>query len=182
MIRSLLRRPDLSGSWLDFMYDLDFLFDQLNRQYWEGSLPRYRTEWSRRMIVTWGCCYPSRKLIRINSFFRNRPLPELIALLGHEMIHIRISGHGGPFQRELQRIGMPEDVEGLFPHLEKLTHARRRSYRYIYQCPRCALRIHRRNRIRGCCVACHEAGFVSRFKLNARLRNLMAPTDSMQRK
>ena len=156
---------DPSGPHLDFMYDLDFLFDHLNHLYWKNSLPRFRIEWSSRMITTWGCCYRDRKLIRISSFFYTRPLPELVALLKHEMIHIRIPGHGMAFRKELSRLGMPRDVEGLFPHLDDLTNQRRRSFRYDYQCPRCKVRIRRRNKIRGYCVACYERGVSSRFIL-----------------
>lgn len=156
---------DHTALYLDFMYDLDFLFEHLNQLHWRNSLPSYRIEWSNRMIVTWGCCYRDRNLIRINTFFRRRPLPELIALLNHEMIHIRIPGHGLSFRQELRRLGMPGDVEGLFPHLDDLTNERRRSYRYDYECPRCKVRIRRRIKIRGYCVACHNSGVVSRFKL-----------------
>ncbi len=151
--------------WLDFMYDLDMLFDQLNRLHWDCSLPKFRCQWSSRMITTWGCCYRHRGLIRISSFFRNRPLPEAVAVLCHEMIHIRIPSHGAAFKKELRRIGMERDVEGLFPELTEITNGRRRALRYSYVCPRCHLLIQRRRKIRGYCVACYQAGITSRFRL-----------------
>lgn len=151
--------------WLDFMYDLELLYAQLNNRYWEGTLPRFRCEWSPRMITTWGSCYPDYGLIRISTLFQNRPLPELEAVMKHEMIHVRIRGHGRAFRKELARIGLPRDVEGHFPVLNELTRSRRRSLRYSYECPRCRLRILRRKRIRGYCAACYKRGAVSRFKL-----------------
>lgn len=148
-----------------FLYDLNSLFDQLNRKYWSGELPRFECEWSSRMISTWGCCYPTLRIIRISRFFEERPAPELIAVLVHEMIHIRVRGHGTKFRRELKRVGMEGDVEGCFPHLNELTHARRRAMRYAYECPRCGVRIRRRRKIRGFCSPCYDSGRISRFKL-----------------
>ncbi|HSP07599.1 MAG TPA: SprT-like domain-containing protein [Acidobacteriota bacterium] len=157
--------PDSRQPWLDFMYDLDLLFDQLNRRYWQGVLPRYRCEWSARMLTTWGCCYPDHRVIRISILFQSRPLQELEAIMKHEMIHIRIRGHGPTFRHELKRVGLPRDVEGHFPFLNELTRGRRRALRHTYMCPHCQVRIHRRRRIRGYCVNCYEKGVVSWFKL-----------------
>lgn len=151
--------------WLDFMYDLNLLFDELNSKHWEGTLPKFRCEWSQRLITTWGVCYPDYGLIRINMLFQQRPLPELEAVMKHEMIHVRIRGHGRPFRRELERIGLPRDVEGHFPVLNDVTRSLRRALRYSYECPRCRLRILRRRQIRGYCAACYKKGRVSRFKL-----------------
>ncbi len=145
--------------------DLQVLFQHLNRKHWNGALPEYRCEWSVRMISTWGSCHPDKKLIRISRFFQNRPLQELLALLCHEMIHIKCRGHGARFRRELVRIGLAGDIQRQFPHLIALTHSIRRPLRFTYECPRCLLRIRRRNRIRGICSSCHDSGVVSRFKL-----------------
>lgn len=157
---SLDRQP-----WLDFMYDLGLLYDQLNLRYWNGALPKFRCEWSPRMITMWGCCYPDHGLIRINTLFQNRPLAELEAVMKHEMIHVRIRGHGRTFRRELERVGLPRDVEGHYPALSEITRSRRRALRYAYECPRCRVRIHRRRRIRGYCADCYNKGALSRFKL-----------------
>ena len=146
-------------------YDLKSLFHYLNRKYWNGSLPHYRCEWSNRMITTWGCCYPDRKLIRISSFFKDRPLPELLALLCHEMIHIKYRGHGIKFKRELKRIGLEGDIEASFPHLTGLTQSRRRSLRYLYECPSCKQRLRRRKRIHGYCARCYQSSRWSKLKL-----------------
>ena len=127
--------------WLEFMYDLDLLFDQLNRTYWNGQLPRFRCEWSGRMITTWGCCYPDQGVIRISTLFRNRPVAELEAVMKHEMIHVRIRGHGKRFRHELVRIGLPNDVEGHFPQLTEITHRLRRALQYATEVPRCHIQI-----------------------------------------
>ena len=146
-------------------YDLKSWFAYLNKKYWNGALPHYRCEWSNRMITTWGCCYPDRELIRISSFFKDRPLPELLALLGHEMIHIKYRGHGIRFKRELKRIGLEGDIEALFPHLTGLTQSRRRSLRYLYECPSCKQRLRRRKRIHGYCARCYKSSKWSKLKL-----------------
>lgn len=146
-------------------YDLQDLFQHLNRKYWKEALPEYRCEWSGRMITTWGSCHPHKKLIRVSRFFQNRPLQELLALLCHEMIHIKYRGHGKRFRNELARIGLAGDIQRQFPHLAELTDSIRRPLRYTYECPRCHLRIQRRKRIRGYCVSCHNAGVISRFRL-----------------
>lgn len=144
---------------------LQELFRHLNVKHWGGKLPGYRCEWSDRMITTWGCCYPSRRVIRVSSWFQTRPRRELEAVLAHEMIHIRYQGHGRSFRKELKRIGLEGDIERHFPHLVNLTQMRRRSLRYLYECPDCKLRIRRRKKIRGYCARCYQSGIRSRFLL-----------------
>jgi hypothetical protein len=146
-------------------YDLRELFRYLNDLHWQGRLPYFRCEWSNRMITTWGVCYRRKGLIRISSIFKQRPLPELLALLSHEMIHIRYGGHGKRFRQELKRIGLEGDVQRRFPALVEWTHTLRRAYRYTYFCARCEVKIQRRKKIHGYCVACHAKGIRSRFKL-----------------
>ncbi|HJZ12893.1 MAG TPA: SprT-like domain-containing protein, partial [Acidobacteriota bacterium] len=146
-------------------YELEELFQYLNRKYWDGKLPLYRCEWSDRMISTWGSCYPHKQLIRISGLFKQRPHAELVALLCHEMIHIRYRSHGVRFRNELKRIGLLGDVQRHFPHLNTITDARRRPLRYTYECPRCQVQIRRRRRIKGYCAACYSAGMRSRFRL-----------------
>jgi hypothetical protein len=146
-------------------HDLHSLFEYLNRKFWQGRLPYFRCEWSNRMITTWGTCYRGRGLIRISSIFKDRPLNEVLALLSHEMIHIRYAGHGKRFRQELKRIGLEGDVQRHFPDLVKWTHSLRRAFRYTYACLRCGIQIQRRRKIRGNCAACHEKGIRSKFKL-----------------
>jgi len=117
------------------------------------------------MITTWGACYRGKKLIRISTIFKNRPLEEILALLGHEMIHIRYVGHGKRFRQELKRIGLEGDVQKRFPDLVKWTHSLRRSLRYTYICSLCGFEIQRRRKIHGYCVSCYEKGIRSKFKL-----------------
>jgi len=145
--------------------DLQSLFDFLNQKHWGSRLPLFRCEWSNRMITTWGVCYRGKKLIRISSIFKNRPIEEILALLGHEMIHIRYGGHGKRFRQELKRIGLEGDVQRRFPDLVKWTHSLRRKLRYTYKCLRCGYQIQRRRKIHGYCAACYEKGVRSKFKL-----------------
>ena len=146
-------------------YDLAILFEHLNGLHWQGRLPAYRCEWSNRMITTWGMCYRGRKLIRISSIFKSRPLEEILALLSHEMIHILYSGHGKRFRQELNRIGLQGDIQRHFPELVKWTQTLRRALRYTYICKKCGVQIRRRRKIHGFCAACQLKGVRSKFKL-----------------
>ena len=146
-------------------HDLASMFVQLNQRYWKGLLPSFRCEWSNRMITTWGACYRKKGLIRISGIFKQRPREEILALLCHEMIHIRYAGHGKRFRQELKRIGLEGDIQGRFPGLVQWTESLRRAYRYTYRCKRCGVEIRRRRKIHGYCVACHARGIRSKFKL-----------------
>jgi SprT-like family len=150
---------------LDQEHSLQNLFDYLNQKHWQSKLPVFRCEWSSKMITTWGLCYRHKKLIRISSIFKNRPLDEILALLGHEMIHIRYGGHGKRFRQELKRIGLEGDVQLHFPDLVKWTESFRRSLRYTYVCSRCDFQIQRRRKIHGYCASCYEKGIRAKFKL-----------------
>lgn len=160
-----MEQLDLFDDPLAGEFDLEEVFDVLNRRHWGGELSKFRCEWSHRMISTWGACYRRHRVIRISSLFKQRPLRELEALLCHEMIHIKHRGHGRMFKRELKRIGLAGDVQKRFPHLNEISNSLRRPYRYTYQCGACGARIQRRRRIRGYCAACHARGFRSSFRL-----------------
>jgi predicted SprT family Zn-dependent metalloprotease len=146
-------------------HNLEALFAHLNDLHWRGKLPEFKCEWSNRMITTWGACYKRRKLIRISSIFKQRPQDEILALLSHEMIHILYGGHGKRFRQELKRIGLEGDIQRRFPQLVEWTHSLRRAYKYTYRCQKCCVQIQRRRKIHGYCVACHEKGIRSKFKL-----------------
>jgi predicted SprT family Zn-dependent metalloprotease len=146
-------------------YDLNELFQRLSQLHWQGRLPHFQCEWSNRMITTWGVCYRRRRLIRISSIFKTRPLEEVLALLSHEMIHIRYVGHGKRFRQELKRIGLHGDVQRRFPDLVTWTLSLRRALRHTYGCSRCGVKIRRRRKIQGYCAACYEKGIRSKFKL-----------------
>jgi len=150
-------------------YNLQDLFDHLNGKHWKGRLSSFRCEWSNRMITTWGACYRGRKLIRISSRFKNRSIEELMALMSHEMIHIRYSGHGMRFRRELRRIGLEGDVQRRFPGLVSWSSSQRRELRYKYICSGCGVTIRRRRKIHGYCAACGSKGVQSKFKLVTKL-------------
>jgi predicted SprT family Zn-dependent metalloprotease len=146
-------------------YNLQELFFHLNRKHWQGRLPVFQCEWSDRMITTWGACFRRKKLIRISSIFKTRSIDEILALLSHEMIHIRCGGHGKRFRQELKRIGLEGDVQRRFPDLVKWTQSLRRAYRHTYVCRKCGVQIQRRRKIHGYCAACHQRGVRSKFKL-----------------
>lgn len=81
------------------------LFDEFNRRYWRGRLPRYRV--LRVQFLTShlaGRCNDTRHLI---SLSRHLTGDDLRRMLLHEMCHIgpRGGGHGHEFQRRLKRLG-----------------------------------------------------------------------------
>lgn len=84
--------------------DLNRLFDELNRHYWRGRLPKYtvrRLPWKR--IGSDGCCDYKTQRIELAS---ECPAEKLRAVLLHEMIHIQYpdDGHGPQFRRQLRRL------------------------------------------------------------------------------
>ncbi len=74
------------------------LFQDLNRQFFRGRLPRYRVVLSDSLLPSHGECLPERRLIRL----RRGLDPETTRrILLHEMCHIGSLGHGRPFQAKL---------------------------------------------------------------------------------
>jgi hypothetical protein len=71
-------------------HDLVLLFDQLNRKYFQGALPRPRLGWSRREWRTQlGCFDPALGQIVINRQLDRETVPEFVVayVLYHEMLH-----------------------------------------------------------------------------------------------
>src|SRR3989442_4411022 len=78
------------------MTELQLLFDQYNRQYFGGKLPRYRVMVSKNLPRD-GNCDNKRRLILINSSDQSRTLL-------HEMCHIGAGGHGKRVLSKLRRL------------------------------------------------------------------------------
>ena len=79
------------------------LFDELNRKYWRGRLPRYRVV-ERASLPDLGQCDNARRTILLGP----HPSPEAFRLtLLHEMCHIGTgpgSDHGPRFLRKVRRL------------------------------------------------------------------------------
>ncbi len=77
------------------------LFDELNRKYWRGRLPRYRVIQRATLHGLQGRCNNARRTILLAP----HPSPEPLRLtLLHEMCHIGTPYHGRRFQANLERL------------------------------------------------------------------------------
>jgi predicted SprT family Zn-dependent metalloprotease len=141
--------PDQSGL-------LD-MFMMINREYFEGRLPRVEIEWSNRMSVA-GKYYVDQKIIKLGRKYHEYYPEEVEDTLKHEMVHILYPNHGRQFKREAARIGTSNHARdypgGRSPH------------KYIYICPACGQKYYRHRRLRmASCGTCSKHGYDSRFKL-----------------
>ncbi len=100
-------------------YDLEEIFEELNRSYFHGLLARPSLSWSQRPSRTMlGHYDPSHNAIIISRLLDSREVPRLAAeyVLYHEMLHLRF-----PVQhRGARRSVHPEEfrrAEKEFPHL-----------------------------------------------------------------
>ncbi len=98
-------------------HDLLPLFERLNGQYFEGSLPRPRLGWSSRIWRSQlGCFDPALNQIVINRQLDRPAVPEYVVayVLYHEMLHqkhpvrfarCRRESHSAEFRREEKHFG-----------------------------------------------------------------------------
>lgn len=96
-------------------HDLAPLFDQLNRRYFENSLPQPRLGWSARVWRTQlGCFDPALGQIVLNRQLDQPRVPEYVVayVLYHEMLHLkhpvrfercRRTSHSSQFRKEEKR-------------------------------------------------------------------------------
>ena len=73
-------------------HDLAPLFDELNRRYFAGSLPRPRLGWSQRVWRSQlGCFDPALNQIVLNRQLDHPRVPEYVVayVLYHEMLHVK---------------------------------------------------------------------------------------------
>jgi SprT-like family len=73
-------------------HNLDPLFEQLNRTYFEGSLPRPRLCWSTRIWrAQLGCFDPALNQIVLNRQLDHERIPNYVVeyVLFHEMLHVK---------------------------------------------------------------------------------------------
>ena len=103
------------------VYDLDHIFEQLNRKFFHGLLGRPQMTWSRAHARNSLAHYdPAHNAIVVSRVFDHRRVPPYAVeyIVYHEMLHlkhpVKLRGsrrcvHGPEFQAE----------EKLFPHLEE---------------------------------------------------------------
>ncbi len=78
---------------------LQNLFDALNKQFFQGRLPRYR-------VKLWDSLPPHGQCVTEHNLILLRPMEpqQLRQVLLHEMCHIGEPGHGRRFQAKLERL------------------------------------------------------------------------------
>jgi predicted metal-dependent hydrolase len=103
------------------VYDLDEIFEELNRQFFYGLLARPQMTWSRSLARnSLGHYDPAHNAIVVSRVFDHARVPRYAVeyIVYHEMLHlkypVKLRGsrrcvHGAEFQAE----------EKLFPHLEE---------------------------------------------------------------
>jgi hypothetical protein len=98
LIRQIRGRKFISGPQGEY-YNLDPLFDELNRQYFDGLMGRPQLGWSRRPSRTMlGHFDPSHNAIIISRILDSEKVPPLALqyVMFHEMLHLRypVDHHG----------------------------------------------------------------------------------------
>lgn len=95
--------------------NLSRLFDEMNRQFFRGRLPKYRIVFSRQSRILGGICIPERRLIRLHPGLLANPAgsfnhPEVDSaerirrVLLHEMCHIGRVSHAKRWQAKMLRL------------------------------------------------------------------------------
>jgi len=137
--------------------DLAKLFCDLNRKYFEGSLPEVDIEWSSRMKHA-GKCISKDRIIRLGLSYHEHYPEDIVDTLKHEMIHVRLPNHSRKFKEEAKRIGASMYAK----HYPGML----RGMKYIYVCPSCGITYPSRKMLRNrSCGACSKGNYDSRFKL-----------------
>jgi len=83
------------------------LYNKFNILFFYGKLPKpqeVKIEWSDRLSRSAGVCYKNRRIIRLSTSYHFKYPEDIESTLLHEMIHLKIKGHGKEFQDELKRI------------------------------------------------------------------------------
>jgi predicted SprT family Zn-dependent metalloprotease len=134
------------------------MFGEINRRYFQGTLPEAKISYSKRMMIA-GSYTPVKREIKIGIKYHRLFPNEIEDTLKHEMIHILHPNHNREFRLEAKRIGASMKAKS-HPQLRKPPV-------YIYVCPRCGKEYPRQKRLRmASCGACSARGkFDPRCKL-----------------
>lgn len=143
------------------------VFEELNRQFFNGALSSIRIEFSERMTVAAGRYFARLKLIRLSvPYLRLHGWEKCRLTLIHEMIHAWLDIQGKPcgHTSEFRRLLRQYTGETSIYHRDDMSLYGRR-YRHVYECPN-GHRFYRKNRWRRAvsCGACARA-FDPRFHL-----------------
>jgi len=118
------------------LYELYKIF---NSKYFNNTLPKSSDiiiEWSGRLTASAGVCYPNpnRPIIRLSTHYHKDFPDDIECTLIHEMIHLKIKGHGPKFKEEIIRIN---SLGGKVNRYSK-RRATKKSINWIYKCKSCS--------------------------------------------
>jgi len=85
---------------------------QLAREYLDPGLRPVSVRWVSNQRGRWGSCTPSEGTIRLSS--RLRAMPEWVIdyVLVHELVHLRVPGHGPDFWELVDRYPRAQRARG----------------------------------------------------------------------
>jgi len=133
------------------------MFESLNRQHFDNTLPRPTIEWSTRMKHA-GKCEMKAGIIRLGRAYHEHYPEDVVDTLKHEMIHLIHPNHGPEFHREAKRIGTSRYARN-YPGMLK-------GMKYIYKCPTCGTEYPSRKMLRmRSCGKCSGGKFNRTHKL-----------------
>jgi predicted SprT family Zn-dependent metalloprotease len=124
------------------------LYDNLNKKYFNDNLPKSSEiilEWSGRLTASAGVCYrkPKNSVIRLSTHYHKDFPEEIENTLLHEMIHLKVKGHGPEFKKEINRI---ISLGGKVKRFSK-RRATKKRINWIYKCKKCSKQYERNRKI-----------------------------------
>ena len=92
--------------------DLAARAEALNRRYLGGKPRPTSIRWVTNQGSRWGSCTPSTGAIRLSHVLRDYPAWVLDAVIVHELVHLRVTGHGPDFWALANRYPLTERARG----------------------------------------------------------------------
>jgi predicted metal-dependent hydrolase len=84
----------------------------LSRRYLEGAPVPASVRWVGNQGSRWGSCTPSDRTIRLSHRLQGMPGWVLDYVIAHELVHLRVPGHGADFWAEVARYPRTERARG----------------------------------------------------------------------
>ena len=84
----------------------------LSRRYLEGAPVPANVRWAGNQGSRWGSCTPADRTIRLSDRLQGMPGWVLDYVIVHELVHLRVPGHGADFWAEVARYARTERARG----------------------------------------------------------------------
>jgi predicted metal-dependent hydrolase len=84
----------------------------LSRRYLEGAPEPASVRWVGNQGSRWGSCTPVDRTIRLSDRLQGMPSWVLDYVLVHELVHLRVPGHGADFWAEVEQFPRTERARG----------------------------------------------------------------------